>query len=91
MAQHAFVKLPPNYFDTGWKLIESAILFRCIQLQQKLDMPREYLLSLMALLRSAWVERLNDFAGLLKPSAIFEEMRRASSTLDKGGVSSRLS
>ncbi|GAA5867425.1 hypothetical protein JCM8547_007499 [Rhodosporidiobolus lusitaniae] len=54
-AQKLYSQLPAHYTDARWALIESYLLSRSTQLQTALDMPRDRLLSTLALVRSGMV------------------------------------
>ncbi|GAA6031407.1 hypothetical protein JCM8097_005646 [Rhodosporidiobolus ruineniae] len=51
-AQKLYSQLPVHYTDTRWTLLESYLLSRCTRLQQQLDLPKDRLLSTLALVRS---------------------------------------
>ncbi|GAA5847602.1 hypothetical protein JCM3766R1_000806 [Sporobolomyces carnicolor] len=51
-AQKLFSQLPAHYVDLRWTALESHLLSQCTSLQSTLDMPKERLLSTLALIRS---------------------------------------
>lgn len=51
-AQNLFSQLPAHYVDLRWVKIEAALLQHCTELQGRLGMPRDRLLSTLALLRA---------------------------------------
>ncbi|GAA6060213.1 hypothetical protein JCM10212_002292 [Sporobolomyces blumeae] len=51
-AQKLFSQLPAHYVDLRWVQLESYLLSQCTSLQSTLDMPKERLLSTLALVRS---------------------------------------
>ncbi|GAA5971043.1 hypothetical protein JCM21900_002788 [Sporobolomyces salmonicolor] len=51
-AQKLFSQLPAHYADLRWVSIESFLLDQCTRLQSQLDMPKERLLSTLALVRA---------------------------------------
>ncbi|BGP01777.1 hypothetical protein NBRC10513v2_005416 [Rhodotorula toruloides] len=51
-AQKLFSQLPTTYTDLRWTAIESYLLSQCTSLQESLDMPKDRLLSTLALVRS---------------------------------------
>ncbi|GAA5867144.1 hypothetical protein JCM1840_001497 [Sporobolomyces johnsonii] len=51
-AQKLFSQLPAHYADLRWVSIESFLLNQCTRLQSQLDMPKERLLSTLALVRA---------------------------------------
>lgn len=51
-AQKLYAQLPAHYVDHRWVKIESALLAQCTHLQGTLDMPKERLLSTLALVRA---------------------------------------
>ncbi|GAA5886852.1 hypothetical protein JCM6882_005915 [Rhodosporidiobolus microsporus] len=51
-AQKLYAQLPAHYSDARWCSIESFLLSRCTLLQQKLEMPKDHLLSTLALVRA---------------------------------------
>ncbi|KAH9824021.1 hypothetical protein DFH28DRAFT_1047952 [Melampsora americana] len=51
-AQRLFTHLPAHYVDDKWATIESSLLDRCATLQSRLGMWKEWLLSVLALVRS---------------------------------------
>lgn len=51
-AQRLYAHLPAHYVDGRWTSLEGALLDKCAELQSKLNMPREWLLSTLALVRS---------------------------------------
>ncbi|GEM10221.1 transmembrane protein [Rhodotorula toruloides] len=51
-AQKLFSQLPTTYTDLRWTTIESYLLSQCTSLQESLEMPKDRLLSTLALVRS---------------------------------------
>ncbi|GAA5838645.1 hypothetical protein JCM11251_003252 [Rhodosporidiobolus azoricus] len=51
-AQKLYSQLPAHYSDGRWSLIESYLLKRCTSLQSRLDMPKDRLLSTLALVQA---------------------------------------
>ncbi|BGP18137.1 hypothetical protein JCM10213v2_006192 [Rhodosporidiobolus nylandii] len=52
VAQKLYSQLPAHYTDARWSLIESHLLNRCAQVQGELDLPKDRLLSTLALIRT---------------------------------------
>lgn len=51
-AQKHYSALPVHYTDSRWTSIDAFLLSRCTELQHALDMPRDRLLSTLALVRA---------------------------------------
>lgn len=51
-AQKLFSQLPAHYTDLRWTALDAYLLSRCTDLQAALDMPRDQLLSTLALVRA---------------------------------------
>ncbi|BGP50119.1 hypothetical protein JCM10450v2_006030 [Rhodotorula kratochvilovae] len=51
-AQKLFASLPAHYTDLRWSALDAFLLSRCTDLQSALDMPRDRLLSTLALVRA---------------------------------------
>lgn len=51
-AQRLYSHLPAHYVNGRWQMLESALLDKCAELQGKLGMSREWLLSTLALVRA---------------------------------------
>ncbi|KAH8923009.1 hypothetical protein BT69DRAFT_195496 [Atractiella rhizophila] len=73
-AQRLFSPLPGHYVESRWTGIESSLLRHTCDLQEKLDMPKERLLSVLALLRAG-----------LPPDAeqLLIEVKQGAAKLDK--------
>ncbi|KAK4701381.1 trafficking protein particle complex subunit 10, partial [Phenoliferia sp. Uapishka_3] len=95
-AQKLYSQLPPHYVDHRWVKIESSLLSQCTRLQGTLDLPKEQLLSTLALIR-AGVEYSSNVWSLSMDQdevrngermeelaeGLMEDVRRLSSMLSK--------
>lgn len=102
-AQKLYSHLPAHYVDLRWVKIESSLLTQCTRLQDTLDMPKERLLSTLALIR-AGVEYGStlwslDVASQLSPTIeglsdlakrLMDDVYSLSSLLSKGEYHYRL-
>lgn len=104
-AQKLFSQLPAHYVDLRWTALESHLLSQCTSLQSTLDMPKERLLSTLALIRSGieigareWSLRAlrededhEDDNDAELATSLMRDVYELSSTLSKGEPSSRRS
>ena len=92
-AQKTYASLPASYAESRWRDLEASLLTRCAELQEQQQMPRERLLSCLALVRAGiseqaptWRIPLRSTETSLRHTAaqLLKNIASLASQLDKG-------